>query len=138
MAAGLATVATQVGGVPEIVEVGTTGLLAAPGEPHRLAQAAAELMRDPARRTAMGAAAQRRVQDRFSLRDSIREMGCLLRRLHRNADRLRARAQPTSRPSANLGTAGNSLKQDPLAREVAVDCARTATPLSDAPSRRSD
>jgi len=138
MAAGLATVATQVGGVPEIVEVGTTGLLAAPGEPHRLAQAVAELMRDAARRTAMGAAAQRRVQDRFSLRDSIREMERLLRRLHADANRLRARAQPTSRPSAILGTAGNSLKQDPLAPEVAVDCVRTATPLSDAPSRRSD
>jgi len=85
-----------------------------------LAQAVAELMRDAARRTAMGAAAQRRVQDRFSLRDSIREMGRLLRRLHGNADRRRARAQPTSRPSAILGIAGNSLKQDPLAREVAL------------------
>jgi glycosyltransferase involved in cell wall biosynthesis len=60
MAAGLATVATQVGGVPEIVKVGTTGLLAEPGEPHRLAEAVAELMRDPARRIAMGAAATRR------------------------------------------------------------------------------
>ena len=96
MAAGLATVATPVGGVPEIVEVGTTGLLVEPGEPRRLAQAVAELMRDPARRTAMGAAARVRVLERFSLEDSVHQMDSLLHRLHGNAEGLRTR-QPTSR-----------------------------------------
>lgn len=72
----------------------------------------------PRAEPAMGAAAQQRVQDRSSLRDSIREMERLLRRLHGNADRLRARAQPTSKLSAILGNAGNSLKQDPLATNL--------------------
>ncbi len=115
MAAGLATVATQVGGVPEIVEVGTTGLLAAPGEPHRLAQAAAELMRDPARRAAVGEAARQRVRDRFSLHASVHQMESLLRRLHGNAETLRVRTQPTSKLTAIIGGAGNLFGQDPLA-----------------------
>jgi glycosyltransferase involved in cell wall biosynthesis len=126
MAAGLATVATQVGGVPEIVEVGTTGLLAAPGEPHRLAQAVAELLGDPARRTTMGTAAQQRVQGRFSLRDSVQEMESLFRRLHSSAETLRARTQPTSNLTAIVGNAGNSLRQDPLTHRAAADCARAA------------
>jgi len=109
MAAGLATVATQVGGVPEIVEVGTTGLLAEPGEPHRLAQAVAELMRDPARRIAMGAAATLRVQEKFSLEKSVNQMDCLLQRLHGSA---KPRAMPpTSKVTSLVVSGGNRLGQ---------------------------
>jgi len=110
MAAGLATVATQVGGVPEIVEVGTTGLLAEPGEPHRLAQAVAELMRDPARRIAMGAAATLRVRDKFSLEKSIDQMDGLLQRLHGSAKGPRA-LPPTAKVTSMVATGGNRLGQ---------------------------
>jgi glycosyltransferase involved in cell wall biosynthesis len=110
MAAGLATVATQVGGVPEIVEVGTTGLLAEPGEPHRLAQAVAELMRHPARRIAMGAAASLRVQEKFSLEKSINQMDWLLQRLHCGAKGPRA-MPPTSKVTSMVQTGGNRLGQ---------------------------
>ena len=112
MAAGLATVATQVGGVPEIVEVGSTGILVPPGEPHRLAQAVAELLRDSARRSAMGAAAMLRVRARLSLDDSVDNMANLLRRLHDNADTLRTTTRPASRLASIVRNAGNSPGQD--------------------------
>jgi glycosyltransferase involved in cell wall biosynthesis len=60
MAAALPVVATAVGGVPELVEHGVTGLLAAPGDIQALAEALAALARDPARRHAMGEAAAAR------------------------------------------------------------------------------
>jgi glycosyltransferase involved in cell wall biosynthesis len=92
MAAGLPTVATHVGGVPEIIEVGTTGLLTEPGEPHQLAQAVAFLMRDSARRREMGAAARLRVREKFSLSASVGQMLHLLQRLHDGG----AAARPTA------------------------------------------
>jgi glycosyltransferase involved in cell wall biosynthesis len=112
MAAGVATVATQVGGVPEIVAVGSTGILVPPGEPHRLAQAVAELLRDSTRRGAMGAAAMLRVRERFSLDDSVHKMANLLRRLHDNADTLRTTNRPASRFASIVRNAGNSPGQD--------------------------
>jgi glycosyltransferase involved in cell wall biosynthesis len=55
-AAGRPVVATRVGGIPEVVRDGVTGLLVAPREPAALAAAIGELARDPQRRRAMGAA----------------------------------------------------------------------------------
>lgn len=57
MAARLPVVATSVGGVPELVEHGVTGLLAPPGDIPALADALAALAGDPARRQSMGCAA---------------------------------------------------------------------------------
>lgn len=67
-AAGLATVATTVGGTPEIVDDGRTGLLVAPGDPVALGDAVVELLLDPARRDRYGSAARRLAADRFDLR----------------------------------------------------------------------
>jgi glycosyltransferase involved in cell wall biosynthesis len=60
MAAGLPVVATAVGGVPELVADGETGLLVPPGEERSFAAALASLARDPGRRHEMGTAALRR------------------------------------------------------------------------------
>ncbi|MGD0500811.1 MAG: glycosyltransferase [Bryobacteraceae bacterium] len=60
MAARLPVVATAVGGVPELVVDGSTGLLAPAGDPEALAAALAGLAADPARRRAMAEAAERR------------------------------------------------------------------------------
>jgi L-malate glycosyltransferase len=54
MAAGLPVVATSVGGIPEIVRHGETGLLVPPRNPEALSAALLELARDPGRRFAMG------------------------------------------------------------------------------------
>lgn len=66
MAAGLPVVATAVGGVPELVEDGVTGLLAAPGNVPALADALASLAADPQRRQELAASARQRAA-RFSL-----------------------------------------------------------------------
>jgi glycosyltransferase involved in cell wall biosynthesis len=60
-------VATAVGGTPEVVVDGVTGLLVEPGDPRALAGALEMVLADSARAAAMGAAARRRVEERFSL-----------------------------------------------------------------------
>ena len=79
MACGVPVVATRVGGIPEIVVHGQTGLLVdvpadgpADGDPavvEALASAINELVADPARRKAMGAAGRARAADQFSWAD---------------------------------------------------------------------
>jgi glycosyltransferase involved in cell wall biosynthesis len=56
MAAGLPVVATAVGGIPEIVEDGVTGLLVPPGDTKALAGALECLVRSPQRRRQLGEA----------------------------------------------------------------------------------
>ena len=67
MACGTPVVASDVGGIPELVVEGETGVLFPVGHPGALADAVATLLGDDARRRAMGAAAARRVLDRFTL-----------------------------------------------------------------------
>jgi glycosyltransferase involved in cell wall biosynthesis len=59
-ASGLPVVASRVGGLPEIVADGETGLLVEPENPAALAEALSQLLRDPERRRAMAAAARTR------------------------------------------------------------------------------
>ena len=56
MAAGRAVVASRVGGIPELVTHGRTGLLVAPADPDALAEGLLSLLSEPARCRAMGAA----------------------------------------------------------------------------------
>jgi N-acetyl-alpha-D-glucosaminyl L-malate synthase BshA len=60
------SVATAVGGVPEVVESGRSGILVPFGDPAALALAAESLIGDPLRRAALGAAAQLRARTLFS------------------------------------------------------------------------
>lgn len=61
MAAGKPVVATRVGGIPEVVEDGVTGLLVEPRNPGLLAQAVVGLLQDPDKRRQMGVKARERV-----------------------------------------------------------------------------
>jgi glycosyltransferase involved in cell wall biosynthesis len=66
-AASVPIVATRVGGIPEIVEDGESGLLVeAPPAAAPFAEATATLLEDPARRAAMGAAAAQRFTEHFT------------------------------------------------------------------------
>lgn len=58
MACGTPVVASHTGSVPELITDGTTGLLVPRGEPEALALSVLTLLRDPARRKAMGEAAR--------------------------------------------------------------------------------
>jgi glycosyltransferase involved in cell wall biosynthesis len=67
MAAGLAVVASDVGGVSELVVDGTTGLLVPPADPDALAAALDRLLADPELRRRLGAAGLERARERFDL-----------------------------------------------------------------------
>lgn len=66
MACGLPLVGTRVGGIPDLIEEGASGLLVPPGDPAALESAMRTLILDPARRQAMGARARARAIERFS------------------------------------------------------------------------
>jgi glycosyltransferase involved in cell wall biosynthesis len=72
MAMALPVVSTSVGGVPEIVEDGVSGLVVAPGDPVALADAMEALIRDPAKCAAFGAAARRRIEEKFDIAVNVR------------------------------------------------------------------
>ncbi len=63
---GCPSVATRVGGIPEVVEHGQSGLLCPAGDSAALAAALQELIDHPARRHELGAAARQRALERFT------------------------------------------------------------------------
>lgn len=63
----LPVVATDVGGVPEAVHDGVTGLLVPPGDREALGGALAQLLDDPARRREMGEAGRAIVEEKFDI-----------------------------------------------------------------------
>ena len=74
MAHGKPVIATAVGGLPEIVKDGVTGLLHAHGDAETFAEQMLDLLRDDGRRQRMGAAAQREVRERWSKDRFARDM----------------------------------------------------------------
>jgi glycosyltransferase involved in cell wall biosynthesis len=77
MAAGKAVVATRVGGNPEAVVDGETGILVPPGTPPSLAEALLALLRKPEIARAMGEAGRRRAIEQFSVDVMVREIEAL-------------------------------------------------------------
>jgi glycosyltransferase involved in cell wall biosynthesis len=67
MVAGKPVVATNGGGVPEIVEEGVTGWLVPMGESAPMAEAIMRLLRDPERAGRMGTAGRTRVLEHFTI-----------------------------------------------------------------------
>jgi glycosyltransferase involved in cell wall biosynthesis len=66
MASGLPVIATDVAGISEAVEDGVTGRLVAAGDTEGLARAVIEILGDPDRAQAMGAAGRKRVETDFT------------------------------------------------------------------------
>jgi len=93
MAAGKAIVATNVGGVPALIEDGVTGLLVDAGDPHQLADAIARLLRDADLRSALGADAARRQQRTFDLRHMVSSLESLYETLYWSSPRGRREAR---------------------------------------------
>jgi glycosyltransferase involved in cell wall biosynthesis len=71
MACGLPVVATAVGGLPEVVEHGRTGLLVPPGDPSALAAAMAYLLQDQEARVTCGDNGRRLILSRYSLQTMV-------------------------------------------------------------------
>lgn len=78
-AASLPVVATNVGGMPEIVEDGRTGFLVPPGDAAALADRVVGLLNDPNAAASMGRAARRRVEQHFSIEVQARRTLALYR-----------------------------------------------------------
>jgi glycosyltransferase involved in cell wall biosynthesis len=74
MAAGRPVVATRVGGLPDLIAEGETGLLIPPKDPHGLATAILCLLQDPETAWRMGQAGQAKVRERFSLQRLLTDM----------------------------------------------------------------
>jgi N-acetyl-alpha-D-glucosaminyl L-malate synthase BshA len=81
MACGVPVVGTRSGGLVEVVEDGVTGHLAEVGDVEAMTEAAAAILSDPERRSAMAEAARRAAVERFSAEIIIPQYEALYRRL---------------------------------------------------------
>jgi len=71
MAVGLPVISTNLVGIPEIVEHGKTGLLAAPGDPVELANAIKSMLDQPKLRESLALAGVAKVKTLFNLRKNV-------------------------------------------------------------------
>jgi glycosyltransferase involved in cell wall biosynthesis len=92
MAAQLAVIATAVGGNPDAIVDGESGILVRPRDARALAAALKRLAGDPALRRRLGEAARARVQERFSLESCVAHY----ERLYRGI------GEPNARPIAQV------------------------------------
>jgi glycosyltransferase involved in cell wall biosynthesis len=84
MACGCPVVASNVGGNPELVRNGETGLLFKPGDVERLAVALQVLVENQSLRERLADAGAKFVQERFSIRASAERMGEIYEQLLRS------------------------------------------------------
>jgi N-acetyl-alpha-D-glucosaminyl L-malate synthase BshA len=80
MCFGCPSVTTAVGGIPEVITAGESGLLVAP-EADALARGLESLIGDPVRRAALGAAARQRAVSKFSAAAIVPQYEALYRRV---------------------------------------------------------
>lgn len=109
MAAALPVVSTRVGGVPDLVVDGVTGLLVDPGDDEGMARAIGDLLRDPERAAAMGRRGQDRQQAEFDL-------GVMVDRMQDLYDRLwdEHAGRRNGRPSRALAADAGELSIEPI------------------------
>jgi len=94
MCFGSPSVSTAVGGIPEVVEDGISGVLVRSSEPTVLAQALEELISDSARRARLGLAARERAKERFSARTIVPRYEALYRRVCQNRNKIAEALKP--------------------------------------------
>lgn len=82
-------ITTTVGGIPEGVRDGQTGILVSPYDPDALAQAILEFVKNPQRITEMGISGRKYVQENFSRQEEYRQLADLYGRIIQNYQRRR-------------------------------------------------
>jgi glycosyltransferase involved in cell wall biosynthesis len=75
MACGLPVISTPVGGIPELVAEGVSGILVEPGNTAAIAQAMKTLIDDPSLRQSMGMSGRRQVEEVYSFETHLNELG---------------------------------------------------------------
>jgi glycosyltransferase involved in cell wall biosynthesis len=89
MAAGKPVVATNGGGVPEIVEDGRTGILVPMADIEAMASAICRILSDPASAKAMGLRARQSVADHFTIEQTARRVEAVYAELLDSAELMR-------------------------------------------------
>ncbi len=89
MAAGRPVVGSAVGGVPDLVDDGVTGVLVPPSRPEALAAALLRLLADPVARATFGAAGRARAEREFSRDSAAVAMAAVYERVLDGRGRLR-------------------------------------------------
>jgi glycosyltransferase involved in cell wall biosynthesis len=73
MGAAKPIVGTRVGGIPEEIVHGVTGIVVPPGDAQALSHAIVDLLQNPAKAKSMGKAGQKRLEMAFSTNKFIKE-----------------------------------------------------------------
>jgi glycosyltransferase involved in cell wall biosynthesis len=74
LASALPVVATQVGGIPDMIESGYNGLLISPQNPNQLADALIQLINNSSLRRQMGELARKVACERFSMEERVKKL----------------------------------------------------------------
>jgi glycosyltransferase involved in cell wall biosynthesis len=85
MAAGCPVVATAVGGIPEVVQTGRTGVLVPAGDSNALTDALADLLKDRSKARVLGREGQRWVVTKFAVSTMVHHHESLYERLLQEA-----------------------------------------------------
>ena len=99
MSYGVPVVASDIGGITDIVEHDTSGLLVPPGDPAALAQALERLARDPALASRLGSVGERRVRSAFGWPEIMAKWQRLYGALARTQTDTASGAVPGATPS---------------------------------------
>jgi len=88
MSAGLPVIATAVGGTPELISDGETGLLVPPREPDAMAHTLLTLLEQPERAAQLGRNGRQRVAERFTIAQMFEQTEALYKQLLQEKSRI--------------------------------------------------
>jgi len=100
MSYGIPAIASRVGGIPDIIEDGVSGVLVPPADPEALATAIERLARDPAYARRLADAGRERLRTHFSWDTIIARWDAVYREARRQARRAVPRHPPDATETA--------------------------------------
>jgi glycosyltransferase involved in cell wall biosynthesis/folate-dependent phosphoribosylglycinamide formyltransferase PurN len=106
--AGKPVIASNVGGIPDLVKNNETGILVSPRSPSEIAQAVIRLVRDPELGRELGANLRRRVQEGFTERQMVEKIHSLYQQLLGLKEVLREESKSLDREAALSGDRASS------------------------------